>query len=234
MIELPGPISPDEALQYFNITQRPPRKIDRLNRPELYPNDKRGWKYGDGGWGSQRLPWAEDDMECDYDEFWADEITAEDIFGYLARSSPVIIRGLLDDWPLVNVSTAEQLKELHGSRVTLLSNIPYADKFGGEGVYTSIGDYVDQIRNRQVPGGKSPWYMFVGHRVPKESEAEDSIVPADVCTTPPKLAKALRMMHIREPENPGAPPERETDVNVQWSLGIEGSGAPTHFHNVAW
>ena len=173
-------------------------------------------------------------MDCDYDAYWADEITGEEIFGYLARSSPVLIRGLLDDWPMVNVSTADQLKKLHGGIQTLLSNIPYADKFGGEGIWTNISAYIDMIREQKVPGGRSPWYMFRGHRVPHESESEDSIVPADVCTTPPKVATAMKMLHYRADEKPGTPLARITDVNLQWSLGIEGSGAPTHFHNVAW
>jgi hypothetical protein len=131
MIEMPGPLSPDEALEYFGITQRPPRTIERLNQPELHPEDGRlGWKHGDGGWGSRRLPGTEQDSQCDYDQYYAEDISAEVIFSYMARSAPVMIRGLIDDWPMVAASTAEALKRDHGDREILVSNVPYAEKFG--------------------------------------------------------------------------------------------------------
>jgi hypothetical protein len=135
MIENPGPLSPEEARKYFEVKQRSPRMIDRLNHPELHLGDsKRGWKYGDGDWGSHRLNFAEADMTCDIDQYYADEITSDEIFEkYLARSAPVIIRGMLNEWPMVNASSRHKLRELHGHVPVLVSNIPYADKFGGEG-----------------------------------------------------------------------------------------------------
>jgi hypothetical protein len=39
-------------------------------------------------------------MSCtSIDQYWADEISEEEIFDkYIARNSPVLIRGLLDKW----------------------------------------------------------------------------------------------------------------------------------------
>jgi hypothetical protein len=115
MIVNPGPIPKAEATLYFNLTQRDVRSIGRIANPELFPNDTKGWKHGDGGWGPERLSWVADDMHCDIDQYWAHEITGEELFDkYLARSSPVLIRGLLDDWPLVPLSTREALLRRHG------------------------------------------------------------------------------------------------------------------------
>ena len=115
MIVNPGPIPQFEAKLYFNLTQRDVRKIDRIVNPELHPEDPRGWKYGTGGWGPERLDWIGDEMRCDMDQYWANEITGEDVFHkYLARSAPVLIRGLIDDWPLINEMTVEALLQNHG------------------------------------------------------------------------------------------------------------------------
>lgn len=67
----PGPITPEDALEFLDITQRAPRAIDRLSHPELEPEDKeKGWAGGSGGWGTERLEGFEDDMQCDVDQYW--------------------------------------------------------------------------------------------------------------------------------------------------------------------
>lgn len=115
MIVNPGPIPQFEASLYFNLTQRDIRKIDRIVNPELHPDDPRGWKHGTGGWGPERLDWIGDEMRCDMDQYWAHEITAEEVFGkYIARSAPVLIRGLIDDWPLIPEMTVDALLRNHG------------------------------------------------------------------------------------------------------------------------
>jgi hypothetical protein len=99
IIENPGPILQREASEYFNMTQRDVRSIGRVANPELVPADnEHGWQHGTGGWGPERLDWVGDDMACDIDQFWAHEISGDEIFDkYLARSAPVLIRGLIDD-----------------------------------------------------------------------------------------------------------------------------------------
>ena len=117
MIVNPGPVPKHEASFYFNLTQRDVRKIDRIPQPELHPEDPRGWKHGTGGWGPERLEWVGDEMRCDMDQYWAHEITGDDIFDkYLARSSPVLIRGLIDDWPIVKEMTVDTLLQNHGDK----------------------------------------------------------------------------------------------------------------------
>ena len=106
VLQNPGPISPGDAMRFFNLTQRPARQIDRLLHPELHSEDiKRGWRAGTGGWSPSRLPGYETNMSCErIDQYWADEITAEDLFHkYLARNTPVLIRGLLSDWKVCSV-----------------------------------------------------------------------------------------------------------------------------------
>lgn len=119
IIAAPGPVRPDEALLHLNVTQRPARQISRLLHPERYfygnqtseavpklvPPDNydpraEEWTAGSGGWGTERLKGYEADMDCsDIDQYWADEIDEESLFrDYLARNSPVLIRGLLHSW----------------------------------------------------------------------------------------------------------------------------------------
>ena len=62
-----------------------------------------GWAGDTGGWGPERLPGFEDDMTCDsIDQYYAEEITGEEIYAkYIARNAPVLIRGLLKDWKVI-------------------------------------------------------------------------------------------------------------------------------------
>lgn len=118
MVESPGAISSQEALQYFNISQRQVRSIGRIIHPELSPESALGWAAGTGGWGPERLNGTETDMHCDVDQYFAHEISGDQIFEkYLARSAPVLIRGLLNEWGLVNSSTREALlNSFHANR----------------------------------------------------------------------------------------------------------------------
>ena len=104
----------------MNIDQRAPRKIDRVIHPERVKNSQTGWLAGDGGWGDERLEGYETDMDCQVDQFWAHEINEEDLFrNYLASGVPVLIRGLIDTWPVVEKFTDENLKADHGNSHTI-------------------------------------------------------------------------------------------------------------------
>jgi hypothetical protein len=97
----PGPIPAADALTFLGVQQRAARQIDRILHPEFHPEDPlRGWVGGDGGWGTERLKGYETDLNCSViDQYWAHEITAEEVFyKYMARNAPVLIRGLLNDW----------------------------------------------------------------------------------------------------------------------------------------
>lgn len=116
MLTSPGAVSKEDASLYFNVTQRATRSIHRIENPELFPDSPKGWKAGTGGWGPERLDGMSGNMRCDVDEYWAHELTGKELFSqYLARSRPVLIRGLLDDWKLVNSSTHDNLRRQHGN-----------------------------------------------------------------------------------------------------------------------
>lgn len=111
----PGPILPEDCIRYLNHTQRAPRKIDRVIHPEFNTDERGGWHAGDGGWDSKRLQGFEDDMLCEIDQFWADEITGDEIFSnYLARGAPILIRGLFNDWDVINRYTSTNLRSIYG------------------------------------------------------------------------------------------------------------------------
>jgi hypothetical protein len=237
VVSNPGPISAEDAKRLLGVDQRPPRKIDRVIHPERAPPGARaGWAAGTGGWGDQRLAGYEDDMRCDVDQYWADEITEEDLFrNYLARGAPVLIRGLLDSWPATQVYAADALKEKYGHITVQVSDIPYAGKFGGAGkIDMTLGEYVDEVQQHRLVGGKHPWYVFRGHPVPYMSEKEESVVKYADVPTPRLLQKAFERMNAPSARGKDGAASREIFVNAQWALGGEGTGAPVHFHNTAW
>lgn len=61
------------------------------------------------------------DVCSDVDQYWADELTSEQLFSqYIARNAPVLIRGLIHDWEAINAYSANQLMKSHGKmRVTV-------------------------------------------------------------------------------------------------------------------
>ena len=238
IIENPGPILPDDALKFLNITQRPVKQIERKVNPELSPDSKVGWKAGPGGWGVERLKGYEDDLECEIDQYWAHEITGKDIFhNYLLHSSPVLIRGLLNDWEVLNTFKPDVLIEKHGQQKVQVSDIPYANKYGGTGSQEmTLQEYIEEMIDHRIVGGKYPWYVFKGHPISNgDSEKPESLVKYNECPTPPMLQEAFTLFgqHVEKDESKPFK-EREIYVNAQWALGGEGTGAPVHFHNSAW
>ena len=167
LIQNPGPIGAEDALKYFNITQRPPRFINRLLQPELANQtdwsthksdyDKySGWPGGYGGWDGKRLPGYETDMSCDVDMYYTHEITPEEVFTkYIARNTPILIRGLIHEWGAIKEYTRERLNATHGTMNVQVSNIPYYNKFGGDdgGVEEmKLKDYINDLLNHKLLG----------------------------------------------------------------------------------
>eukprot|EP01038_Epipyxis_sp_PR26KG_P007166 gene7166-9769_t len=241
VISNPGPILPYDALTYFNISQRKAKQIQRVLHPENVPVNSTGgrnvgWIGGAGGWGAERLKGFEDDMSCDnIDQYWADEITGEEIFHkYIARNAPVLIRGLLENWEVINNYKKDILREDKGSMKVQASDIPYSKKFGGVGALDlELGDYIHQVEQHRITGGTHPWYVFKGHPVPQQSDAPGSLVLYEDCPTPKIMNNAFQLMNPNLMNLKGTQ-LRKMFVNAQWALGGEGTGAPVHFHNTAW
>jgi hypothetical protein len=239
IITNPGPITAEEALKYTGFTQRPAKQIDRLKQPELFPEDeKRGWSIGTGGWGPERLQGFEDDMECSsIDQYYADEIDGETIFKmYLARNAPVLIRGLIGDWNVRELYKVDNLINDHGDLLVQVSDIPYAQKFGGsDQIDMKLREYIEEVRAHKVVGGQHPWYVFKGHPIPTAADQPDSLVKFEDCPLPQIIQDGFRkavpdgFVSERTPKD-----YRQMFVNAQWALGGEGTGAPIHFHNTAW
>jgi len=238
MLANPGAILPEDAQRFLNITQRPVRRIERVIHPELgRPGNRTSWVGGTGGWGAERLPGFEQDMDCDcIDQFFADEISGQEIFDrYIARNAPVLIRGLLDDWKAVQDYRMERLLSEHGQLRVQVSDIPYAQKFGGSTmVDMTLAEYVAEVAAHRIVGGKHPWYVFKGHPVPAVAEAEQSLVPFESCPTPKSIAAAFDKTLPMAARGRQGKKGREAFINAQWALGGEGTGAPIHFHNTAW
>ena len=115
-----------------------------------------------------------------------------------------------------------------------VSDIPYAEKFGGtESVDMKLSEYIKEMEEHRVVGGRHPWYVFRAHQIPQNSESRDSLAKFELCPTPEALEQAFEQV----PPNPQGltgKKARTMFVNAQWALGCEGTGAPVHFHNTAW
>lgn len=243
IISSPGPVAARDALLMLNVTQRPVKSIDRKIHPErILDGSRGGWVAGDGGWSQQRLSGFETDMQCDIDQYWADEIDGQQLFDqYLARNTPVLVRGLFDQstWPAVDQYRRETLYTSHGGLSVTVSDIPYAVKFGGSASSTeTLQSYLDQVKEHRMLGGNHPWYVFKGHPIPNAAEARDSLVRYDYCPTPKSMADAFQAVGGKE-QGSGSPSSGEDQrrklfVNAQWAVGGEGTGAPVHYHNSAW
>lgn len=223
-----GVISGDDAMKYFGVEQNRVRRIERVIHPELDPKQ---WP-GDGGFGPERLQGFEDDMECAVDQYWAHEISAKDVFEkYLARLRPILIRGLINDWPALDRYKVSSLLESHGLDMVQASSIPYSVKFGGDGTEsTLLKDYIFNMRNHSIVGGQYPWYVFVGTPLARRLQP-DSLVHIDVVPTPPLVAEALHYLNMGPNYNyDGSNPydeqlvsSRKDFINAQWALGGEGT-----------
>lgn len=119
-----------------------------------------------------------------------------------------------------------------------ISEIPYSDKFGGSGIVEQmpLREYIEQVHEHRVGGGRKPDYLFKGHNIPTASEANDSFIPYPLCPTPESIYQAVLRIPSAETRASKVAGHRMRDpfINAQWSLGVEGSGAPMHFHNPAW
>lgn len=232
----PGPIMPADALKYFNMEQRKAKQIERIIHPELHPDlPGTGWVGGAGGWNTHRLKGFEDNMDCSViDQYWAHEITADEVFHkYIARNTPIMIRGLLEDWPVIKEYERETLLKNHGDLEVTVSDIPYSQKFGGVGsVSMTLSEYAETVKEHTIVGGSHPWYVFKGNPVSEIDKDPNSLVALKNCPTPEVIQKTFDKT-VREnfPESVGT---RDVFVNAQWAMGGEGTGAPVHFHNTAW
>lgn len=109
IISSPGPITPEDALKYFNIIQSPPRRIDRTSHGFILESELESTSKSEleaevqlnGGWNTKILDgFDENDLSCDFDTYYDHEISSKDILEkYIYRNSPVLIRGILShDW----------------------------------------------------------------------------------------------------------------------------------------
>ena len=62
-----------------------------------------------------------------------------------------------------------------------VSDIPYSEKFGSDAhVDKTLGEYIEEVRQHSVEGGRHPWYVFKGNVIPRMSDAKDSLVRIQV------------------------------------------------------
>ena len=113
-----------------------------------------------------------------------------------------------------------------------MSDIPYADKFGGEHfVEKTLAEYIREIETHHMTGGAHPWYVFKGNTIPLVSDADNSIVAIEDCPTPSVLQKAFEQTAGENMRNKKGVEGRKIFVNAQWALGGEGTGAPVSMYS---
>ena len=233
----PGPISAEDALNLLGVKQRPVKQLKgRLANPELNASEEGGWFAGTGGWSTTRLPGFEGRADCEIDQIDASEVTEDSLFRlYVARSTPVLVRGLLKDWPAAHRFSRDVLLKERGKVRVSVSDIPYAEKFGGhDHADMTLASYLEAEAEHRVVGGALPWYVFRSHPVPNASEAAASFVPLKDVPTPASIQACFDKLAPVKFRGRSGEAARQVFINAQWALGAEGTGAPVHFHNTAW
>ena len=105
------------------------------------------------------------------------------------------------------------------------SDIPYSNKFGGDGsIDLTLSEYIEKNLTKNIPGGKHPWYVFIAEKIPVASEESDSLVRYEDMPTPHILEEAFD--RLNKPPNKGkkGPLARTVFVNTQWAMGGPGTG----------
>jgi hypothetical protein len=208
----PGPMRAEDTLRLLNITQRPPITIDRPLFPEPYLDKEGAESHAPpntlGGYSTDRLAGYESDMSCDVDQFEADQVTGKHIYyEYLAQNKPILIRGMLKDWPAVKEWRWDNMRSKFGHLDVHVSSIPYSKKFSGVGdVDMTLGEYMDAMLNGTIPGGEHPWYVFVGHPITELQKASSSSSSGHSAPSPLK--------NLRGGGDPDAPVSRKPFVNT--------------------
>eukprot|EP00615_Pteridomonas_danica_P011961 CAMPEP_0114346950 /NCGR_PEP_ID=MMETSP0101-20121206/13493_1 /TAXON_ID=38822 ORGANISM="Pteridomonas danica, Strain PT" /NCGR_SAMPLE_ID=MMETSP0101 /ASSEMBLY_ACC=CAM_ASM_000211 /LENGTH=1385 /DNA_ID=CAMNT_0001483933 /DNA_START=329 /DNA_END=4486 /DNA_ORIENTATION=- len=250
-------ISESDLKTYLGWEKQPQRLLSPESAKAMYV------KHGNGGWRTESLstPLAELDYsvdpKCSVDMINGSIITSEEILNkYMMMNRPVLIRGLADHSPAWKAYSMTHLRKDHGDLPIHVSDIPYNEKFGSlNGVDESLEKYIDEMVNKKGPTNlEHPWYAFKGHPVPRKDTEYESLVPIEDMPIPRVIADTFERYRRRAPKGSkslfeGLLGSSNTDdqtnedvqreyrsafVNMQWALGTMGSGAPVHFHNVAW
>eukprot|EP00947_MAST-08B_sp_MAST-8B-sp1_P004191 g4191.t1 len=151
---------------------------------------------------------------------------------YWLQGVPVLVRGLIHDWPAATKDYRfKEVIDAFGDQSVQVSSIPYAIKFSGAGrTQRTIGEYALQMREHTLVGGQHPWYIFKGHPI-EQQNANKSLVPESIVPVP-RLINEAADLHARRTGS--ALRGRQHWLNRQWAMGGPGTGAPVHFHNLAW
>jgi hypothetical protein len=130
----------------------------------------------------------------------------------------------------------ENLLRDHGDLKVQVSDIPYSEKFGSDQhVDKTLAEYIEEVKQHNVEGGRHPWYVFKGNSIPRMSDTKDSLVRIQDCPTPRAIQAAFeRTASVSMRGKGGGVEARKIFVNAQWALGGVGTGAPIHYHNSAW
>lgn len=199
IIESPGPIFAEDAKEILDIQQEAVRQINRPLHPFYHKsigNDDSLAPKKLGGFDTTRLKDYEHAIHCDADQYDAGEISGQEIYErYLARSRPILIRGLIDKWPALERYQRDKLYEDHGKLQVTVTSIPYADKFHGEGTTEmSLKTYMDQVENHTIAGGTHPWYVFIGHPLKQKPRGLRGSVERDIRESEDPMGRSAGVM----------------------------------------
>lgn len=113
-----------------------PKLGSRLKAPSKKLPDESAltmaYKYGNGGWSGPTILEA-DWNRCDVDMLNASTVSAVELRDhYLSINRPFLLRGLNEKSPAWSAYTSWNLRASHGALEVLVSDIPYAEKYGSK------------------------------------------------------------------------------------------------------
>ena len=164
---------------------------------------------------------AANGVGCDIAVLQRSELAAErgELADLVEAGRPVLIRGgALADRKMRDGLARTRFLSRHGHRRVAVSTVPYAESFGLERVSMSLAEYARRVVDRPSSSAEPPLYAFTGELV-DERPGEF----ADDFELHPPLLAAMRVGGLGV-----------TVDTRQFYLGPAGSGAPWHYHKLAY
>lgn len=148
------------------------------------------------------------------------------------------------------VYSKSNLLNLFGEMNVTASDIPYHESFGGK-LHKSmtLREYIEFISSSNndeilLEDKSTRWYVFKANVVLPPSfdpsmpdiDLNQTIVDYNFIPTPKKILDIFKSMshHLENITDTSDERTRRLFSNVQWALGNAGTGAPVHYHSIAF
>lgn len=118
-----------------------------------------------------------------------------------------------------------------------VEDIPYSNTFGGKSsTAMTLGEYITKMDTNDAicNGSEFPCYIFHPHSTDDQKLSSNSIISRKVFPDNEMLINSFREVDSAIYNVTHYKDARDIAINIQWTIGKQGSGAHLHLHNSAW